>query len=335
MSFIAGLLLNLFQKTAPDFVVPLLVISLAFIFKKRVRLVLKTVRLFYLDKKEYLMSAAARPRLLLLAGILLAVLLVPFSRETLRSEGVLGPVAQLHVEAPEDGTVTAVLARESQEVRKGDVLFRMSSRAVAAAAVRHAEDRSRSAAAARTARSEGGSADAYTEERKADSAAAALESTEIRLGRLAVRSPVSGRVLTPHLEDLEHRFVTAGTLLAEVGDCRQLVAALPVSERLLDDLEVGAAVKAYARQNALGPILGTVRRIAPATAGQPRTAASGTEPPLPAELPDRFVVLAFFENPDGTLRPGSPIRAKIAGPRRSWAARVFRVLGRWTKTVFW
>jgi hypothetical protein len=52
-------------------------------------------------------------------------------------------------------------------------------------------------------------------------------------------------------------------------------------------------------------------------------------------MPDRFVVLAFFPNPGETLRPGSPVRAKIAGPRRSYAVRGFRVLGRWLRTVLW
>ena len=131
MSFIAGVLNNLFRKTVPDFAVVLLVASLAFIFKKRVRLVLKTARLAYLDKKEFLMSRAARPRLAALAAALLLLFLVPFSRETLTSEGVLSPAVRLRVEAPEDGRVDEVLVRESDAVREGDVLVRMSSAALA------------------------------------------------------------------------------------------------------------------------------------------------------------------------------------------------------------
>lgn len=335
MSLIGGILNNLYRKILPDFAVALLVVSLAFIFKKRVRLVLRTARLVYLDKKEFLMSRAARTRLATLAAALLLLLFVPFSRETLVSEGVLAPAARLRIEAPEDGQVEAVLARESEAVRKGDVLVRMSSPAAAAAAAQFAGDRERSAGAARAARAGGEAGDVYRDERKAESAAVALDGARVRLERLVVRSPLSGRVLTPHVEDLEHRFVSKGTPLLEVGDCRELVAALPVSERLHDDLETGASVTAYVRQRPLEAIHGTVRRIAPAAAGQPRTAAQGVEPPLPGEMPDRFVALAFFPNPGETLRPGSPVRAKIAGPRRSYAARGFRVLGRWLRTVFW
>jgi putative peptide zinc metalloprotease protein len=335
MSFIGGVLNNLFRKTAPDFAVVLLVASLAFIFKKRVRLVLNSARLVYLDKKEFLMSGAARPRLAAFAAALLLLLFVPFSRETLTSEGVLAPAARLRVEAPEGGRVEEALVRESDAVREGDVLVRMSSLDADAAAAESAGDRERSAGAARASRSAGDAGNAYRDERRAESAAVALDGARVRLEKLAVRSPLGGRVLTPRVEDLEHRFVSKGTLLLEVGDCRELVVALPVSERLHDDLEIGSAVTAYVRQRPLEAIHGTVRRIAPATAGQPATAAPGLEPSLPGEMPDRFVALAFFPNPGETLRPGSPVRAKIAGPRRSWAARGFRVLGRWARAVFW
>ncbi|MEO8056508.1 MAG: HlyD family efflux transporter periplasmic adaptor subunit, partial [Acidobacteriota bacterium] len=335
MSFIAGVLNNLYHKILPDFAVVLLVASLAFIFKKRVRLVFKTARLLYLDKKEFLMSGAARPRLAALAAALLLLLFVPFSRQTLTSEGVLAPAARLRVEAPEDGQVEAVLAKESDAVHAGDVLVRMSSAAATAAAAESAGDRERSAGAARASRSEGDAGSAYRDERKSESAGVALTGAHARLEKLAVRSPLAGRVLTPRTEDLEHRFVQKGSLLLEVGDCRELVVALPVSERLHDDLRVGAEVTAYVRQRPLEAIHGAVRHIAPAAAGQPGTAAPGVEPSLPGEMPDRFVALAFFPNPGETLRPGSFVRAKIAGPRRSWAARGFRILGRWMRTVFW
>lgn len=335
MSVIGGILNNLYRKVAPDFAILLLVVSLLFIFKKRVRLVLRTVRLFYLDKKEYLMSPVARPRLLLFAGALLAVLFVPFSRETIPAEGVLGPVARLRVEAPESGTVDAVLAREGDSVKEGDVLFRISGSAAESAAARRAAERDRSSEAARAARVAGSASEAYAGERRGQAAEADLKSAEVRIGRLSVKSPLAGRVLTPHVEDVGNRHVAAGALLAEVGDCRTLVAALPVSERLLDDLSVGAPVRAYTRQRPLAPIHGTVKSIGAAAAGQPPTASEGAAPPLPGDVPDRFVALAFFENPDESLRPGSPVRAKISGRRLSYASRGWRVLRRWLRTVFW
>ena len=335
MSVIGAILNNLYRKFAPDFAILLLVVSLGYIFKKRVRLVARTVRLLYLDKKEYLMSAAARPRLLLLAGALLVIVFLPFSRETITAEGVLWPVTRLKVEAPASGTVEAVLARESDAVKEGDVLFRISSSTIEAEAARYGALRDRSARAASAALAAGSAEGAYAGERRTHSAEAGLKSEEARMTRLTVRSPLTGRVLTPRIEDLEKRFVLEGALLTEVGDCRELVAALPVSERLLDEFEVGAPVKAYALQRPLGPIHGTIKRISPASAGQPRTASEGADPALPGDMPERFVALAFFENPTETLLPGSPVRAKITGRRHSFGARGWRVLRRWLSTVFW
>ena len=165
MSVIGGILYNLYNKTVPDFAIPLLVLTLARLFKKRVRLVLRTTRLFYLDKKEYLMSRSARPGLSAFAVLLLLVLLVPFSRETLTAEGVLAPATRLLVEAPEDGIVEAALVRESDVVRECDVVVRMSSRAMTAAVARDAEDLERSAGAARAAQASGEAADAFRGER--------------------------------------------------------------------------------------------------------------------------------------------------------------------------
>ena len=335
MSFVAGVLNGLFRTAAPDFAVPFLVASLAFIFKKRVRLVARISRLVYLDKKEYAMSSAARPRLAIAACVLFLVLFVPFSREMITAEGVLSPVARLRVEAPESGTIDAVLAHESDAVKEGDVLFRMSSSAAEAAMARVRGARDRSTAAAGAALAEGTADEVYADVSRALSAEAGLRSETARALKLTVKSPLTGRVLTPRVEDLEKRYISAGTLLAEVGDCRQLVAALPVSERLLDELKEGAPVRAYVRQGPLGAIHGTVKRISPATAGQPKTAAEGAEPTVPAGSPDRFVALAFFDNAAETLRPGSTIRAKIAGRRLSYAARGWRVLRRWLRTVFW
>ncbi|MCM3876140.1 MAG: HlyD family efflux transporter periplasmic adaptor subunit [Thermoanaerobaculia bacterium] len=335
MSFIASVLSNLFHKIAPDFALALLVLSLGFIFKKRLRLITRTARLVHLDKKEYVMSSAARPRLFLAVGALFLVLFVPFRRETITAEGVLSPVKRLRIEAPEAGTIEAILVQESDTVKEGDILFRMSSSAAEAAVARFRGARDRSTAAAGAALVEGTANEVYAGERRALSAEAGLRSEAVRALKLTVKSPITGLVLTPRIQDLQKRFVAAGSLLAEVGDCRQLVAALPVSERLLDELQEGAPVKAYVLQRPLGAIHGIVKRISPATAGQPKTAAEGAEPALPTALPDRFVALAFFDNPGGTLRPGSTIRAKIAGRRHSFAARGWRVLRRWLRTVFW
>ncbi len=62
MRFIGGLFYNLYNHFFPEWAVVLLVLTLYRIFRKRVRLVTRTAHLFYLDKKELLMSPRVRTR---------------------------------------------------------------------------------------------------------------------------------------------------------------------------------------------------------------------------------------------------------------------------------
>ena len=157
----------------------------------------------------------------------------------------------------------------------------------------------------------------------------------MRNRRLDIRSPIEGEVLTSRVQDLQGRFVRAGTLLAEVGDVQTVVADLSVSERRLDDLSVGAPVSAFLPERPGTIARGRIIRIAPATEGQPVTAAGLTDRPLPGQFPDRFVVRVEFENPDRQLHPGALVTAKIYGPRTSPAALSARVLRRWLQTILW
>lgn len=334
MAFIGGIFFNLYRKLFPDLAVILLMLTLYRIFRKRVRLVTRTARLFYLDKKEYLMSPKSRKPLLAAAAALLLLLFVPWSRRTLSADAILRPRSVANVSAPEDAIVTRVLAHEGQEIRQGEELFRLGSLSVESDSARDAAEMDRYGKEASAARSAGSAARVYATEQRGFAASVALASDRARQERLAVKSPISGKVLTARTEDLEKRFVSAGAHLAEVGDCRQLVAELPVSERLLEDLSVGAPVRGLLRQRSMRPIRGTIERISPATLDQPAT-ASGADPAAPSQMPDRFVALAVFANPEGDLKPGAAIRAKIYGKRASYASRAWRVLRRWGQTVIW
>jgi len=335
MAFIGGIFYNLYNKLFPDVAIILLMLTLYKIFRKRVRLVTRTARLFYLDKKELLMSPRARAPILGAFVLLSLLLFLPWTRRTISAQAVLRPAIVVRIEAPEGGIITGVLAREGDTVGKGDALFRFSSPAAEADSAHFAAESERLRKAANAARESGAAVAVYEMERRGFSAEVALRSEEARRKRLVVRSPIRGWVLTPRVEDLEQRTVVAGTLLAEVGDCRKMVAELPVSERLLDDLLVGAPVRALLRQRPLRPIPGTIGRISPATYEQPATVVGTVDPARPSGRPDRFVGLAVFDNSRGELRPGSVIRAKIYLRRSSYAARAWRVLRRWAQSVSW
>jgi putative peptide zinc metalloprotease protein len=335
MSFIGGLFYNLYHRYVPDLAVVLLVATLAFVFKKRVRLTIDTTRLVYLDKKEWFMSPKARPSLLAGAVVVALILFVPWSRGRVSSEAVLRPVRTIPIQAPEEGVVSAVAVREGDAVAPGATLLNLSSpqteRDVVEAEARAARFERAAAAARVEGRAESASENALREA----SARSLAASNAGRRQRLEVKSPIAGRLLTPRLQDLEGRYVLAGATLAEVGDGSCLVADLSVTERRLDEIAVGSPVSALSPARPLSPLRGKVVAISPAAEGGRKT-PSGLEDPLaPGLTPERFLVRVEFDNADGAIAPGALVRAKIYGRPSSLAGRAGRVLWRWIRTVVW
>ena len=247
-------------------------------------------------------------------------------------DAVLQPAASVTVQAPEDGVVREVFAREGDSLRAGQPLFRIESPGVVADLA--SLSARREGAADETGRSlrSGDAGSVYRAERREGAAAAGLALDTARAARLSVPSPMDGRLLTPDVEDLVGRWVTAGTALESVGDTRHLTATFPVSERLLSDLAVGAPVSMQLRERPLQILRGTIVSIAPASQPAPSDAASALRP---SETPARIVALARFENPDGSLKPGLEGLAKIRGPRSSLLGEGFRILSRWFRQIAW
>jgi multidrug efflux pump subunit AcrA (membrane-fusion protein) len=240
----------------------------------------------------------------------------------------------VRLEAPEDALVAQTLLREGDHVEPGQPVFRLSSPAAVEQVTRLETERQHLAQQTSRGRQSGEAGHVFQSERRQASIEAALRSGEVREERLLVRSPIPGRILTPRIEELEGQALPAGTLLAEIGDVRRLKADLPVSERLLDDLQKGAAVSALVRGR-LATLHGTVVSISPATLAQPRTATADKDPEAPTIRPDQFVAVAVFENPDGQLLVGMEATAKIYGRRASLVSRTARLLKRWLQSVFW
>ena len=227
-----------------------------------------------------------------------------------------------------------MLAQEGERVAAGQPIFQLVSPASAEERVRLASARERMQSEASRGRATGEAGRVFESESRGASIDAALRSGLVREERLVVRSPIAGRILTPRLRDLEGRAVPVGSVLAEVGDDRKLAADLPVSERLFDDLVPNASVSALFRGHP-APVRGTIVSVAPAALAQPATASPGSDPAAPRALPEQFVALAVFDNPDGSLVAGMAGRAKIQGRRASYASRAWRVLKRWAQSTIW
>lgn len=326
---------NFYSKYFPDFGVVLLVVTLTQIFRKKARTAIRVGKLFYLDKKDLVKSPRSRVPLAAAAITLLVILLVPWSRRTIRADALLKPATEVYLASPQDGTVVEVYVHEGDVVRQGQPLFRISSATAEEELSRRKLERERFAKRSSGGREAADPLAVYEATQRGLSAETAVRSSEMRRDNLLIRSPIDGRVLTPRTEDLAGRNVAEGFLLARVGDCRRMVAQLPVSERLLEYLKRGESVTAQIDTLPMRSWRGRVQSISPATLQQPVTATAGTQwHPLPSR-PDQFVALTVFENAEGTLLPGAAARVKIHCGRESYASRVWSVVWRRLRTVVW
>ncbi|MCA1581942.1 MAG: efflux RND transporter periplasmic adaptor subunit [Acidobacteria bacterium] len=335
MFVIGKLFNNLYTKYFPDIAAFLLMLTLFYLFRKRLRKAARIAKLFYLDKKEIVMSPRSRWPLIGSAVALVILLAVPWTARTIEATSVLKPRAQLTVQAPEESVVTDVFVREGDLVGKGQPIVRLGNPALEADASRFRSQEERFTKKSHADRAASNAGLAFQSGSRALAAQTARQTTEYRQGFLLVRSPIAGRVLSPRMQDLQGRSVPAGFALARIGDCRRMVAEAEVSERFLEYLKAGAPVKALIMTRPMESWPGSIASISPATVEQPLTAAAGIDPRLPSQKPDRFVALAVFENTDGMLLPGAHATLKIRSARASYASRMFDVLWRWLRTIVW
>lgn len=335
MFFIYRIFRNFYFRYFPDFGVVFLVLTLTYVFKKKVRTTKRVGKLFYLDKKEWLMSPRSRLPLAIAAAVLLLILGIPWSHRKMSGTTNLKPMKQVRVEAPEESTVAEVFAHEGDLVAAGQPLFRLGSSAVAEEAERHRGEWDRMLKRSSAGRVSGNALIAYQSEQMAASEKVALRSAETRQDFLMVRSPIAGRVLTARPEDLLGRHVSVGMSLVDIGDCRKMVAEVAVSERFLEYLRVGSPVSALVRTRPTKSWRGTVAAISPATLEQRGTSEGADGPDLPQVTPDRFLVRAVFDNPDGTLVPGAAANLKITSRREAYLSRAWSLIWRWFRSVVW
>jgi putative peptide zinc metalloprotease protein len=335
MLLIGGWVSNFYNKFFPDFAVVLILLTLYYIFRKRVRQLTRIAKLMYLDKKELIMSRRSRTLLVAAAVAIFLILFVPWSRRTIQGDATLRPTAKAVLEAPEDVVVEEVLVHEGDMVGRGQPIARLASPLVDEQERRLAVERDLYAKESNRARGTADAALAYQAERRAASAEAGWQSSESRRSYLVLRSPIEGRVLTHRPEDLSGRFVLEGANLVEIGDCRKMAAEVGVSERLLSYLSAGAPAAALVRSSPLKTRRGSVERISAATEGLPPTVREGRDPQAPSALPERFVAVAVFDNSDGELLPGTAAKVKIRSYREAYVLRAWRVLWRWLRSIAW
>src|SRR5262249_54839398 len=160
---------------------------------------------------------------------LLVVLAVPWAPWTFETEATLVPATEVGLEAPDDGTVVSVRAREGDPIQKDEVVAVLESPAVSSSLAGASAAREALRKRMNIQREAADAPGLYHAEHRQAAADLAVQRDEERLERLSVRSPIAGRILTRRTQDLPGRFVAAGASIVRVGDCATLKAEIPVT----------------------------------------------------------------------------------------------------------
>jgi putative peptide zinc metalloprotease protein len=314
LSFLMVLSFHILQAYSPDWAfVPAIAIGY-WVFKSRIKMLVKFIRIVYLDKKERVRAWLTPPRIAVLTGVAVLLLLLPVWPDFVTGRFTLEPVhkAWIHAEVP--GRVTRVLAREGQPVTAGEPVVELSNLQLASAAARASADlhvASDQLNLALLRYQDLGPA----EYRKQDM----MERNRTLLDQVAllrIASPISGVVVTPRLDDLLGSYLDSGAEIAEVADLTTMIAGIYIPEFAMRDVRLGARVRLLAGSGTV-PISARLSAVAPASA----TIEAGLIPKdqLKGITPPRFYVGSALLANAGTLREGMTGTAKIFVTRRSLA----------------
>ena len=140
-------------------------------------------------------------------------------------------------------------------------------------------------------------------------------------GRTAIQAMIDGRVLSPNVERLVGRYVERGDSLLLLADSSIMVLEIPVPEKEVADVAVGAPVRFKARSLPSHTFRGQVVAIAPAAVGGARQRT--------------VLVRSEIDNADGLLRAETSGFAKIHCGERRLGSILARRSVRMLRTEFW
>jgi len=304
---------NIVRNFSPEWgFVPEIAVALM-IFRSRIRLLVNFMKFVYLDKKDRIVAWFTLQHSLLVGGVLLALLAIPIWHDSVTGKFVLEPKDSAIVRASVPGLLSEIRVKEGQRVTVGETLGTLrnvpleSDYEHARAKLMLASERSASASLHYV---DYGSL--LKEQEHLDREARYLAE---RNSLLNVKSPISGVVLTPRVNQQLGSYFTEGAPLAEIGDPSQMRARIYISEYELSKIQSGQAALAQV-DGFLKRWSGKVQYIS--------TSATEMDPRLLGEVklkgmnpPHYYLVDIVLQNPDGELKPGMTGIARVYGKRKS------------------
>lgn len=322
---------NVFHNFDPEWSFIPELATAALIFRSRIRTLVNFMKFVYLDKKDMLSAwLASRHRWLFGAGAAL-LLLLPLWHESVKGQFVLEPERTALVRNAVPGSVARVPAREGMRVQAGELLVQLTNLPLQSELGRTKADYELASMRANAAVLHYGNIGIADQELR--QLAKQTDTLQKETGNLEVRSPFSGIVLTPHVEDELGSYVQPGTTLVEIADLDRMRARIYVSE--YDIYKVAVGSEARLDINGLwGKLDARVISLAPKSSEMDSVLAQ-TEPLKGLRAPNFYVAQVMVRNADGLLKPGMVGTARIYGARRSLAGLISLQAWRFVARKLW
>jgi len=322
---------NVFRNFNPDWSFIPEIATGALIFRSRIRSAVNLMKFIYLDKKDRVRSWLTSYRLRWAVAGIVGFLLLPLWRESIGGRCVLDAADRAVIRAQIAGTVEKVYAEEGQTITSGAPLVQIRN-------VPLESKQSRSEADYRIAAAELNSAELHyagtgAALQKRDQLAQESRILASEVATLELKSPITGIVTTPRVEDRLGSYVTTGTELAEVDDTRTMRARIYVSEyemyKYHADSVARLQVDGIFRKRDAGSLTvsPTSSEIAPGLLDPSKF--KGMRPPT------FYAIDLLVKNEDGRLKPGMVGTARVYGRRRSIAGFAYQAVADFAGRKLW
>ena len=315
LSFLMVVTYHILRSFSPEWAfVPAAAIGI-WVFRSRIKLLVKFMKMLYLDKKERLRAWFTPVRIAVVSVTLALVLFLPIWPDFVQGPFLLAParVAVLRTAVP--GTVAAVSVHEGDNVAPGAPLARIRNLDLESrsqqAHQRLDEAEAKLVKAVRTYRDLGAAEQDRQRELRND------ELAREQLSRLAIVSPMSGKIATPHMEDLVGRSLDAGDLVLQVADDTNMKAQIYIPEFAMHDVHIGETVRLLP-QGRIRPISGVLSLLSPTSV--PIADGLTSKEQLQGINPPRYFLGTVWLKNDGQLLPGAMGTAKVLVAKRSLAS---------------
>ena len=308
---------------------------LYFFARKGIKSSLPVARAWIRKQREsYMTWRLTRAQTFGVLGVAL-LLFVPPVPTSVSSELLLEPGKDVHLRTTVAGTISEVFVRQGQEVKAGQLLAVLQNPEMEAEARKTTIELTLASSNLRENQDQPASGKSAQSARERIRLQKELAVATSNLDALQIRAPFDGIVTTSDIRQRVGQFLAAGEEFCRLSDARTMKARIFVSDRDLNDIRSGAAVRVKVLPYAFRTYTGHVEQILPAAATDAPISDTQKLTRLGQELTNRFAVVMVFPNSDGSLSAGMTGVAKITVKSRPLAWQMSRAAWHWLRSQVW